>query len=94
MKTNRYPEVDNELISKINRLRKEYSETLADDILIKLLGAKGFDLPMASTLLRFINPEYFQIIDQRVYRLLYGENLKIPFSKSKKIDLYKNILFT
>ncbi|MDV3995845.1 hypothetical protein CMT66_10615 [Elizabethkingia anophelis] len=91
-KTNSYPEVDNELISKINRLRKEYSETLADDILIKLLGAKGFDLPMASTLLRFINPEYFQIIDQRVYRLLYGENLKIPFSKSKKIDLYKKYI--
>lgn len=47
---------------------------------------------MASTLLRFINPEYFQIIDQRVYRLLYGENLKIPFSKSKKIDLYKKYI--
>ncbi|PUB28155.1 hypothetical protein C8J95_10899 [Elizabethkingia sp. YR214] len=91
-KTNRYPKVNNDLIFKINKLRKEYDEALADDILIKLLEAKGFDLPMASTLLRFINPDQFQIIDQRVYRLLYGEELKIPFSKSKKINLYKEYI--
>ncbi|SEW38526.1 hypothetical protein SAMN05421841_2476 [Chryseobacterium wanjuense] len=91
-KTNRFPEINNDLIVKINELRKGYDEGLSDYILIKLLDSKGFDLPMASTFLRFINPDYFQIIDQRVYRTIYGENLKMPFSKPKKIELYKKYL--
>ncbi|CAD7802558.1 hypothetical protein CHRY9390_00946 [Chryseobacterium aquaeductus] len=91
-KTNRFPEINDDLIIKINELRKGYNESLSDNILIKLLDSKGFDLPMASTFLRFINPDYFQIIDQRVYRILYGKNLKIPFSKPKKIELYKKYL--
>jgi len=91
-KTNRFPEIDNDLIIKINELRKGYNENLSDSILIKLLDSKGFDLPMASTFLRFIDADYFQIIDQRVYRTLYGKNLKIPFSKPKKVELYKKYL--
>lgn len=91
-KTNRFPEINDDLIIKINELRKGYNEKLSDYILIKLLNSKGFDLPMASTFLRFINPDYFQIIDQRVFRILYGKNLKIPFSKPKKIELYKKYL--
>ncbi|AZA53257.1 hypothetical protein [Chryseobacterium sp. G0201] len=91
-KTNRFPEINDDLIVKINELRKRYDESLSDYILIKLLDSKGFDLPMASTFLRFIDPDYFQIIDQRVYRILYGKNLKIPFSKPKKIELYKKYL--
>lgn len=91
-KTNRFPEINDDLIIKINELRRGYDESLSDYILIKLLDSKGFDLPMASTFLRFIDPNYFQIIDQRVYRILYGGNLKIPFSKPKKIELYKKYL--
>ncbi len=88
-KINRFPEINEDLIARINELRKAYNADLSDYVLMKLLESKGFDLPMASTFLRFINPNYFQIIDQRVYRILYGKNLKIPFSKSKKIELYK-----
>lgn len=91
-KTNRFPEINDDLIIKINELRKGYNEKLADGILGELLDSKGFDLPMASTFLRFIDSNYFQIIDQRVYRILYGENLKIPYSKPKKIELYKKYL--
>lgn len=91
-KTNRFADIDPDLILKINELRVNFNEALADYILIKLLESKGFDLPMASTFLRFINPNYFQIIDQRVYRLVYGENLNIPFSQPQKIELYKKYL--
>ena len=31
---------------------------------------------MASTILRFKNPNIYQIIDQRVYRFIYGKELK------------------
>jgi thermostable 8-oxoguanine DNA glycosylase len=38
---------------------------------------------MASTILRFKNPILFQILDKRVYRIIYGEQ----FPKTTKIDV-------
>ena len=51
---------------------------------------KGYDLPMASTVLRFAVPDELQIIDQRVYRFikLDKECLNIPYNIDKKVDLY------
>src|SRR5687768_16817314 len=52
-KTNRYPTITQELIDGINNLRKSYTEEKAKNLLQKLLSKemKGFDLPMASTVL-------------------------------------------
>ena len=66
-------------------------------ILIKLLNTKGVGLPMASTILKFKNRKIFQIIDQRVYRILYGKPLKISSSLSERkinetIMIYYNYL--
>jgi thermostable 8-oxoguanine DNA glycosylase len=91
-KTNRYPTITNALISDINELRKNCTEEKARKLLINLLDkkTKGFDLPMASTVLRFACPNEFQIIDQRVYRLITPEKecLKIPYNLQEKIELY------
>jgi len=46
-------------------------------------------LPMASTILRFVNSSVFQIIDDRVYRVLFpGEN-KYP---SKPVEITESYL--
>lgn len=45
---------------------------MAEEILRKLLMTPGIRLPMASTILRFKNPNVYQIIDQRAYRFLTG----------------------
>ena len=91
-KTNRYPSITPELLTAINDLRKVYSEEKARNLLKILLHKehKGFDLPMASTVLRFACPEHLQIIDQRVYRFITPdeERLKLPFNIDKKINLY------
>jgi thermostable 8-oxoguanine DNA glycosylase len=88
-KTNRYPEIDESLIEDINDLRKKYNKSKARNLLLMLLSLKGFDLPMASTILRFAVPDKLQIIDQRVYRLITSEDtLKKPSSADKKADLY------
>ena len=90
-KTNRYPTITQDLLDDINDMRKRYSEQKARNILRKLLQKeiKGFDLPMASTVLRFAVPENLQIIDQRVYRFITDkEYLKIPYNIEQKIDLY------
>ena len=96
-KVNRYPQLNQELLTAINDLRKEYTEEKARRILKTLLSKKhkGFDLPMASAVLRFACPDHLQIIDQRVYRFITQENkLKLPFNTDKKIDLYFDYIKT
>jgi thermostable 8-oxoguanine DNA glycosylase len=55
-----------------------------------LLDIHGVDLAMASTILRFRNPEVFQIIDRHAYRAIYG--VKYPLysmsSNQRKIEAY------
>ena len=52
----------------------------------------GIRLPMASTILRFKNPHVYQIIDQRVYRLLYKAELKLKSQPVQDIQLYLDYL--
>lgn len=93
-KVNRYPETSGKLVDAINDLRNNYTEEKGKKLLNTLLDKKGFDLPMASTLLRFARPDKFQIIDQRVYRLITKncKKLKLPTLIEEKITLYYNYL--
>lgn len=89
-KTNRYPTFTPELIDDINDLRRHCTVHGAKILLKKLLSLKGFDLPMASTVLRFACPDQFQIIDQRVYRFISEDVdvFKKPHSDDKKVEVY------
>jgi thermostable 8-oxoguanine DNA glycosylase len=88
-KTNRYPTLESETVAIINDLRRNYSLEKAKNALFHLLRLKGFDLPMASTVLRFACPTELQIIDKRVYRLIMPENeLKIPRETERKVVMY------
>lgn len=89
-KINRYPTITQDLLDDINYLRKSYSDKKARNLLRKLLDLKGFDLPMASTVLRFAVPDKLQIIDQRVYRFITPNEdcLNIPYNKDQKVELY------
>lgn len=95
-KVNRFSLFDDETFELLNSITKEQDTLdidLTRNILEKLLSRKGVQLPMASTVLRFKNPNIYQIIDQRVYRFIYGENLPVYFSSTaKQIDLYINYL--
>ena len=88
-KTNRYPELEENTIQIINELKRNYSIEKAKTVLFHLLGLKGFDLPMASTVLRFACPNELQIIDKRVYRFIMPDDkLKIPYNKREKVEMY------
>ena len=79
-KTNRYPEFTKDILDVINDLRRSFTLDKAKSLLARLLTLKGFDLPMASTVLRFACPDELQIIDQRVYRFISanGDTFKKP----------------
>ena len=93
-KVNRYAKFDEEtinLLNKINPKDENLQMSLTGDILLSLLSKnqKGVRLAMASTILRFRNPKVYQIIDQRVYRFIYGEELKYTESnKNLQINIY------
>ncbi len=91
-KVNRYSFLDDESFSVLNKINKEnlvLDIDLTTEILTKLLNTKGMQLAMASTVLRFKNSNIYQIIDQRVYRFIYGMEMPKYFSSvEKQIDFY------
>jgi len=76
------------LINEINTISswKVLNEEKTREILTSLLKTKGVQLAMASTILRFRNPNIFQIIDQRAYRVIKGEPLKLSQIKETSRD--------
>ena len=94
-KVNRYASIEATVLDKLNSLNKQNKEIdieLTRQILNDLLNTKGIQLPMASTILRFKNPNIYQIIDQRVYRFIMGVDIDEPYAIPKKIDYYLNYL--
>jgi hypothetical protein len=99
-KVNRFAGVDENslrLINCININSNQLDKEITKEILKELLKIKGIQLPMASTILRFRNKNIYQIIDQRVYRIIYGEVLKLKTYSSEKnineqIDIYLKYL--
>lgn len=95
-KVSRYPHIDEKIIEAVNKLAQYNTLDEAMDSLKNalelLLQAKGVRLAMASTYLRFRNPQVFQIIDQRVYRQVYKKDLKVPHKIENQIELYVQYL--
>jgi hypothetical protein len=86
-KVNRYAAVTDqtlELISRIDPKSKALDVGLTQTVLKALLSTKGVKLPMASAILRFRNPAVYQIIDQRVYRIIYEGKTYQSFTQACK----------
>ena len=94
-KINRYVKLSSitlDLINKIDEKSNAVNPGLTGEILLNLLQTKGIRLPMASTILRFKNPNIYQIIDQRVYRMIYGIELKLRTNLNENILQYLEYL--
>jgi len=91
-KVNRYAKIPSELLVELNKIKdlKPGQHRKAREVLEKLLhsNVRGVDLAMASTFLRFRNPHVFQIIDQRAFRVIYGEKMKGTGTPKEKTDKY------
>lgn len=93
-KINRAPDISDEIIKKLLKIKKLKSLTLSSDIekvkelIIALLNSEGVRIAMASTILHFYNPKIFPIIDQRAYRELYSKVFPSITKKEEMADLY------
>jgi len=90
-KINRYPDLTKIPFDKLNKLSELKPEDFKKvrSFLDEILGIKGIGLPMASTILRFRNPQTFPIIDRRAYRVIMGKN----YSESKDYKILINTYF-
>jgi len=91
-KVNRYVSITDSLLESIDRVKNlRPGEHKKASLVTKiLLNLRGVDLAMASTILRFRNPEVFQIIDRHAYRAVTGTKLVLYTSTpaDKKISVY------
>jgi hypothetical protein len=74
-KVNRYVSFPPDLFKRLNEFRpggaNQGDRMTVRDVLKQLLRVDGIALPMASTVLRFINCDQFAIIDWRAYEVAY-----------------------
>lgn len=63
----------------------ELREELVKNVIEKLVTSPGIGFPMASAILKFINPDVFPIIDVRAYRALTGEK---PYPSTYTYERY------
>lgn len=93
-KVNRYALLSEKTLAQLNRIPSQaiVDKALAKKVLELLLQTKGIRLAMASTILRFKNPDYFQIIDERAYRVLHGKPLPSSTVVKKQVQLYFDYL--
>jgi len=89
-KLNRFPKIDDALIEDLRSLSSLSNGEHRNSkiVLMRLLVCKGVALPMASTIFRFCNPNVFQIIDDRVYRVLFPTERKYPAKPVKITNQY------
>lgn len=75
-KLDRILSVTKETLDKLNELSKikelDLKDDIVKDVLEMLVLSQGIGFPMASAILKFINPNIFPIIDVRAYRALTG----------------------
>ena len=84
--------MDDELLQKVNNLKSltHGQHRRGHRILESLLTIRGIDLPMASAILRFRNPNVFQVIDRHAFRAIYDKKYPL-YSTSPvkdKITIY------
>lgn len=88
-KSDRVMAVTEETLKKLEELSAKKDVKIRDDIvkdvLERLVLSQGIGFPMASAILKFINPAVFPIIDVRAYRALTG---KKPYYSTYSYEKY------
>ncbi|MAE42553.1 hypothetical protein CMO93_02175 [Candidatus Woesearchaeota archaeon] len=88
-KYNRVLEISDELLQKLSELGKTVKIDIYDkkvrDIIGELIACKGIGLPLASSILKFLRPDIFPIIDVRAYRAIFGKKI---YSTQYTVSIY------
>lgn len=90
-KLDRVLDVNDNILEDLQKIAIENAITIHSELvkntIKELIKSNGIGFPMASSILKFIRPDIFPIIDVRAYRALYGK--KITYNQYT-IDIYTN----
>ena len=84
-KIDRVINVEDDVLDLLRKLSKQESLTAGRQCIDALIQCEGVGYPMASTILKFIRPDVFPIIDVRAYRALTGQKMQ---SSQYTTDIY------
>ena len=88
-KLDRVLDVSEETISNLQKIAVSDKITIESSLVMKtiemLTKSGGIGFPMASSILKFLRPDIFPIIDVRAYRALYGKKI---YSSQYTIEKY------
>ena len=91
-KGNRVLSVSPETLKKLKMLSKtkgiQIQDPIVKEVIERLVESQGIGFPVASAILKFINPEVFPIIDIRAYRALTGAKSYYTTYSYKKYIAY------
>lgn len=95
-KYDRIINIDDDFLLRLYSVVKGKNISIDDDevkhIIMELVSFEGVGFPLASSILKFINPDVFPIIDIRAYRAIYGKKLYYSqYCLSKYIDYTKEL---
>lgn len=95
-KYDRIINVNDEFLCKLYSIISEENTSIDDvevqQVIIELVEFEGVGYPLASSILKFINPSIFPIIDVRTYRAIYGKKLFYSqYNLDKYIDYTKRL---
>ena len=78
-KMDRVLEISDDVIHLLSKIAGNKTVSIKDtiirDVIERLVNSMGVGYPLASTILKFINPKVFPIIDVRAYRAAFGIKL-------------------
>lgn len=88
-KYNRIINIDEDVLERLNKVlqKKDITVNCKDvkDIIEDLIQSRGVGMPLASTILKFLRPDVFPIIDVRAYRALFDKKInKYTYSEYVK----------
>ena len=79
-KLNRILSIPDDVIERLRKLVRarnlSISDKIVEETLASLVNCQGVGYPMASTILKFLRPDIFPIIDKRAVRAIQG---KLPY---------------
>jgi len=91
-KSNRVLSVSPDTLKTIKKLSKtrgvKIQDAIVKEVIEGLVKSQGIGFPIASAILKFINPEVFPIIDIRAYRALTGHKPYYTTYSYKKYIAY------
>lgn len=94
-KYNRIIEIEGNLLERLSKVVSDKNIDIESkevkNLIEEMVNCKGIGMPLASTILKFLRPDVFPIVDTRAYRAIFGKKVGSRCTYDKYIEYCKEI---